>query len=65
MPVIGAPSLGHADVKTTSRYAHLADDPLKAAAGRIADAVASAMGEAPADTVEAEIVPIDGKRRRA
>ena len=28
LPVIGA-ILGHADVKTTSRYAHLADDPVR------------------------------------
>ncbi len=34
LPVIGA-ILGHADVKTTSRYAHLADDPVKTAADAI------------------------------
>ena len=28
--------LGHTQVQTTARYAHLADDPLKAAANRIA-----------------------------
>ena len=34
LPLIGA-LLGHKDTKTTQRYAHLADDPLKAAADRI------------------------------
>ncbi len=53
LPVIGV-LLGHADVKTTSRYAHLADDPVKAAADRIAGAVASAMrGQ---DTKKGEVV---------
>jgi integrase len=42
LPVIGA-LLGHADVKTTARYAHLADDPVKAAADRIAGAMADAL----------------------
>ena len=28
--------LGHTQVQTTARYAHLADDPLKAATNRIA-----------------------------
>jgi integrase len=56
LPVIGA-ILGHADVKTTSRYAHLADDPVKAAADRIAQTVAAAMRNKPL----AEVIPI-GKR---
>lgn len=43
LPVIGA-ILGHADVKTTSRYAHLADDPVKLAADAIAREVADAFG---------------------
>jgi integrase len=42
LPVIGA-LLGHADVKTTARHAHLADDPVEAAADRISGAVAAAM----------------------
>jgi site-specific recombinase XerD len=42
LPIIGA-LLGHADSKTTSRYAHLTADPLKAAADRIAGAIAEAM----------------------
>jgi integrase len=35
--------LGHARAATTERYAHLGDDPLKAAADRIADRIAAAM----------------------
>jgi integrase len=35
--------LGHRDAKTTARYAHLADHPLKAAADRISSAIAGAM----------------------
>jgi integrase len=36
--------LGHKDVKTTSRYAHLADDPLKKTTDTVSDTIASAMG---------------------
>jgi integrase len=42
LPVIGA-LLGHADAKTTSRYAHLADDPIRAAANRTSKRIAAAM----------------------
>lgn len=35
--------LGHADVKTTSRYAHLADDPVRAAADSISAHIAKAL----------------------
>jgi integrase len=35
--------LGHADAKSTQRYAHLADDPLKAAADRTAGEIAAIM----------------------
>jgi len=34
LPMIGA-LLGHRDVKTTARYAHLADDPIRAAAAQV------------------------------
>ena len=37
--------LGHADISTTERYAHLADDPLKRASDMIAGQIAAAMGE--------------------
>jgi integrase len=36
--------LGHSHVATTSRYAHLHDDPLAAAADKISAAVAAALG---------------------
>ena len=35
--------LGHAHVATTSRYAHLADDPLKAAADKISGSISAAL----------------------
>jgi integrase len=40
--VIGA-LLGHRDTATTARYAHLSNDPRKAAADRIAGSIAYAM----------------------
>ena len=52
LPVIGA-ILGHADVKTTSRYAHLADDPVKNAADAISRTIESALSGEPS----AEVVP--------
>lgn len=51
LPVIGA-ILGHADVKTTSRYAHLADDPVKEAANSISKSIKAAFG----GTLPAEVV---------
>ena len=36
--------LGHSQVQTTARYAHLADDPVKAAADRIAHRIAAVTG---------------------
>ena len=36
--------LGHSKVQTTARYAHLANDPLKAAANRIASRIAEVVG---------------------
>jgi integrase len=59
LPVIGA-ILGHADVKTTSRYAHLADDPVKLAADAISRSVQAAFTSKPS----ADVIPIaEGKRR--
>ena len=60
LPVIGV-LLGHTDVKTTARYAHLADDPVKAAANRIAGAVYAAMN----GNVDASSVPIAMERHVA
>ncbi|HVT57080.1 MAG TPA: tyrosine-type recombinase/integrase [Thermoanaerobaculia bacterium] len=45
LPVIGA-LLGHSQPATTARYAHLADDPLRAAADRISGEIAAAMNGA-------------------
>lgn len=45
--------LGHANASTSARYAHLADDPLRAAADRIAGQIAAAMkGEGGGEVVE-------------
>ena len=43
LPMIGK-LLGHMQVQTTARYAHLAADPVKAAADRVAQSIASALG---------------------
>ena len=50
LTVIGA-ILGHADVKTTSRYAHLADDPVRQAADGIAKTVHAALSGKTSATV--------------
>jgi integrase len=42
LPLIGK-LLGHSHIATTSRYAHLADDPLRAAADRISERVAASL----------------------
>ena len=52
--------LGHRDSSTTARYAHLADDPLRATADRISNKIAAAMKT---DTVGAEIVELAGTRK--
>ena len=41
MQIIGR-LLGHTQMRTTQRYAHLADDPLKEAAARITATIANA-----------------------
>jgi hypothetical protein len=51
--------LGHRQTQTTSRYAHLAADPLKAAANRIAVAIAASMNT---ETEDAEVVHLARKR---
>ena len=57
LPVIGA-LLGHTNPSTTQRYAHLFDDPLRAAADRVGAVVTTA---AAADNPAAEIVRL-GRR---
>ncbi|QCO06007.1 site-specific integrase [Azospirillum argentinense] len=42
LPMIGR-LLGHTQVQTTARYAHLKTDPIKAAADKVADAIATAL----------------------
>jgi integrase len=58
--VIGA-LLGHRDAKTTQRYAHLQDDPVRAAANRISGTIAAAMAGRPA----AKVVRLKGRREAA
>lgn len=43
LPIIGA-ILGHTQASTTQRYAHLSNDPLRAAATQIGDEIMAAMG---------------------
>ena len=43
LPMIGK-LLGHSKVQTTARYAHLANEPVKAAANRIASRIAEVAG---------------------
>ena len=52
LPIIGA-LLGHKEARTTQRYAHLADDPLRAASEAIGGQVAAALrGEDAAEVIE-------------
>ena len=46
LPIIGA-LLGHNDTTTTQRYAHLHDDPLKAASEAVGSKIAAAMVDSP------------------
>lgn len=55
--LIGA-LLGHSNPATTARYAHLSNDPLKAAADRIAGRIAGAMSGKPGD-----VVALSGSRK--
>lgn len=51
--------LGHRQVATTQRYAHLSTDPLRRAADTVADRLLSAMGDKLAeDRPSAEVVPL-------
>jgi len=59
LPIIGA-ILGHADVKTTSRYAHLADDPVKRAADEISRSVKAAFAGRPS----ADVISMGGSKGR-
>jgi integrase len=51
LPIIGK-MLRHTQAQTTARYAHLAADPVKAAAATVAGSIAAAMGgNKPAEVV--------------
>jgi len=55
LPLIGA-LLGHANVSTTARYAHLFDDPLRRATEQVGATIANA-----GKTSSAEVVPLKGR----
>lgn len=57
LPMIGA-LLGHRDVKTTARYAHLADDPIRAAAAQVGNRISGAMK---GESTGANVVPMRRK----
>jgi integrase len=59
LPIIGK-MLGHAQAATTHRYAHLASDPVKAAAATVAGKIADAMNGTP--VTPREVVPISRRR---
>ena len=59
LPIIGK-MLGHSQPATTARYAHLASDPVKAAAAAVANKIAAAMSARAAETS-----PVVGLRKRS
>jgi integrase len=54
LPIVGK-LLGHFQARTTSRYSHLADDPLRRASESIAKTIAAAMGDMP---LGGQVVPL-------
>ena len=44
--------LGHTQAQTTHRYAHLAADPMKAAAERVGSVIAAAMGNGGGEVID-------------
>lgn len=63
LPLIGA-VLGHRDVRSTHRYAHLTDDARAALADRTADEIAALMSVTPS-TSEIRLVQSGGRAKRA
>jgi len=57
LPIIGK-MLGHTQAATTARYAHLASDPVKAAAATVAGKIAAAMGSGLRHSGESEVLPL-------
>jgi integrase len=55
LPIIGK-LLGHTQTRTTQRYAHIADDPLKEAADKVGNAIAG--------TKSADVVPLHNSSRK-
>jgi integrase len=64
LPIIGK-MLGHTQAATTHRYAHLASDPVKAAAATVASKIADAMRGNIATTAPDEVVPLTQARLTA
>jgi len=62
LPIIGK-MLGHTQPQTTARYAHLASDPVKAAAAAVASKIAAAM-EGGENTVDKSIEVVEISDRR-
>jgi hypothetical protein len=63
LPLIGA-LLGHASPSTTHRYAHLFDDPQRAAAEKVGAVIAAAGKDAKAGEDMVETFPEGGRRGR-
>jgi integrase len=61
LPIIGK-MLGHTQAATTHRYAHLASDPVKAAAATVASKIADAMQGGAATTGTGAVVPLTRTR---
>jgi integrase len=57
LPIIGK-MLGHTQAQTTQRYAHLASDPVKAAAASVAGKIAAAMAGSKGDEAISTIVKL-------
>jgi integrase len=57
LPIIGK-MLGHTQAQTTQRYAHLANDPVKAAAATVADKIAAAMDAGKHDEATAAVIKL-------
>jgi integrase len=57
LPIIGK-MLGHTQAQTTQHYAHLASDPVKAAAATVASKIAAAMGVGKQDEAFAPVVKL-------
>lgn len=56
LPIIGK-LLGHSQPVTTARYAHLADDPVREAAGRISDTIASHLDKSSTSVIKQQKQP--------